>query len=203
MKKFLGALAAVVVLAFSTPAHAAVETYTFDHPHTQIMFGVSHLGFSTSHGKFLDFDGSFTFDTEKPENSSVEVTIKTDSLSMDDEKWDEHLKSADFFNVEEFPAMTFKSTSIKVTGKDKADITGNLTLLGVTKPVVLHVTHNKSGKHPFGEKYISGFTATADIKRSDFGMDYGLPMIGDDVSILIEVEGIRDAPAASDTAGNQ
>ncbi|MCB1783887.1 MAG: polyisoprenoid-binding protein [Alphaproteobacteria bacterium] len=202
MKKFLLATSVLLTGAFAQPAWAEVEHYTFDNPHTQILFFVSHLGFSMSQGKFTDYQGGFTFDTTDPSKSSVEITIPTDSLQMDSEKWNEHLKSADFFDVEKYPDMTFKSTEVKVTGDDTADITGDLTLLGVTKPVTLHVKHNKSGKHPFGDKYVSGFSATATLKRSDFGMNYGLPMIGDDVNLMIGVEGIRDEPAAADAAGN-
>lgn len=199
-KVFLTAGVAFVGL-FSQPAFAEVETYDFDKAHTQIIFAVDHLGFSKSHGKFLDFDGNFVFDTTSPEKSVVDVTIKTEGLDMDDEKWDEHLKGSDFFDVEKFPDMTFKSTSIEVTGENTANITGDLTLLGVTKPVTLAVVHNKSGKHPFGDKYVSGFSADASLKRSEFGMTYGLPMIGDDIQIHIEVEGVRDDGAA-DPAGN-
>ncbi|MCB1651533.1 MAG: polyisoprenoid-binding protein [Alphaproteobacteria bacterium] len=182
---------ALGVLAMPRLALAETERYDFDKVHTQILFFVDHLGFSKSHGKFLDFDGGFVFDREHPENSNIDVVIKTDGLDMDDEKWDEHLKGPDFFNVEKFPDMRFKSTSIAVTGDQTADVTGDLTLLGVTKPVTLHVVHNKSGKHPFGGKYISGFSATAHLNRSDFGMNYGVPAIGDEVQIRIEVEGVR------------
>lgn len=202
MKKFLLLGVAVASLGFSAPAHADVEKYTFDKAHTQIFFAVNHLGFSTSRGKFVEFDGGFTFDTTEPAKSSVEVTIKPAGLNMDDVKWNEHLKGADFFNIEKFPEMTFKSTAIEVTGEKTANITGDLTLLGVTKPVVLAVTHNKSDKHPFGDKYVSGFSAKGTLKRSDFGMAYGLPMVGDDVAIEIEVEGER-VEGANDPAGNQ
>ncbi len=189
----LGAgMAAFSLLGVTTAAQAEIEQYKFDTVHTQIIFFVDHLGFSKSEGEFIDFDGGFTFDRGQPENSSVEVTIQTVSIDMDDEKWDEHMKNEDFFNVEKFPTMTFKSTGIEVTGENTANITGDLTLLGVTKPVVLNVTHNKSGKHPFGEKYAAGFSATASLKRSDFGMTYGLPMVGDDVEIRIEVEAERE-----------
>ena len=87
--------------------------------------------------------------------------------------------------------MTFKSTDIKVTGENTADITGDLTILETTKPVVLKTTFRKAGKHPFGDKYAAGFSASAKIKRSDFGMNYGLPNVGDDVTIRIEVEAVR------------
>ncbi len=200
MKKYLGLFAAAFCLLAFKPAYAETEQYTFDKAHTQIHFVVNHLGFSNSSGRFLDFDGGFTFDRTDPAKSSIDVTIKTAGLEMNDQKWNEHLKGADFFNVEKFPTMTFKSTAIEVTGENTANITGDLTLLGVTKPVVLAVTHNKSGKHPFGDKYVSGFSATASLKRSDFGMNYGLPMVGDDVKINIEVEGDRTEPAAADAA---
>lgn len=155
------------------------------------MFSVGHLGFSFSHGKFLKFDGGFTFDVEKPENSAVDVTIDTASLNMDSVEWDSHLKNADFFNVEKFPNMTFKSTKIEKTGDNTGKITGDLTLLGVTKPVTLDVTYNKSGVHPYSKNFIAGFSATGTLLRSDFGMNYGLPGVADEVALNIQVEGIR------------
>lgn len=203
MKKFLLLGAALVSLGVSSPARAEVEQYKFDKAHTQIFFAVNHLGFSTSRGKFVDFDGGFTFDTASPEKSSVEVTIKPAGLDLDDQAWNDHLKNEDFFNVEKFPTMTFKSTKIEVTGENTANITGDLTLLGVTKPVTLAVTHNKSGKHPFGDKYVSGFSAKGTLKRSDFGMNYGLPVIGDDVGIEIEVEGDRVEGANDPASANK
>jgi polyisoprenoid-binding protein YceI len=171
---------------------AGVEKYTLESPHTQIMFTVNHLGFSHSTGKFLTYEGGFTLDRANLEKSSVDVTIKTASVDLGDQKWNDHMKNADFFNVEKFPDMTFKSTGIVLTGADTADITGDLTMIGVTKPVTLKVKHNKSGPHPMGERFMAGFDATAEIKRSDFGMSYGLPMVGDDVKITISVEGIQD-----------
>lgn len=179
-------------------ARAELEIYTLENPHTQIAFSVSHLGFSHSYGKFLDYDGRIEFDRAAPENSKVEVTVQTASVDMGHEKWEDHLKNADFFNVEEFPTMTFKSTGIEVTGDDTAKITGDLTILGVTKPVVLDTTFNKAGKHPFGDKYMAGFSAVAEIKRSDFGMGYGLPNVGDEVKIYIEVEAEREGAPTND-----
>lgn len=174
-------------------AHAqGVEKYTLESPHTQVMFTVNHLGFSNSTGKFLSYEGGFTLDRADPSKSTVDVSIKTDSIEMNDQKWNDHMKNADFFNVEKFPSMTFKSTSVTPTSENTADVTGDLTILGVTKPVVMKVIHNKSGPHPFGDKFVAGFSATTQIKRSDFGMTYGLPMVGDDVSIQIEVEGLQD-----------
>ena len=191
MKRFLLSVAAVAVLALPGAAQAQVETYSFDKAHTQILFFVNHLGFSMSQGEFHEYDGSFTFDRGAPENSSIDVSIQTASIDMDDEKWDAHMKNEDFFNVEAFPTMAFKSTGIEVTGENTANITGDLTILETTKPVTLAVTHNKSDVHPFSGKYVAGLSGTATIKRSDFGMNYGIPGVADEVQIRLEVEGIR------------
>lgn len=190
MKKLFLTVTAFCATAFA-PASQAAENYTFDTVHSQIIFFVDHLGFAKSEGEFLDFDGGFTFDRENPSNSTINVSIDTDSIDMDDEAWDTHMKSDHFFNVEKFPKMTFKSTSIEVTGEKTANITGDLTLLGVTKPIVLKTVYNKSGENPYSKKFEAGFSATAALKRSDFGMTYGLPGVGDDVEIRIEVEAIR------------
>ena len=195
MKKLIPAL---FVLLLSFPAHAEVERYTFDNPHTQIVFMANHLGFSRSVGKFTDYDGSFVFDRGHPEKSHVEITIKTGSIDLESEKWNAHMRGDDFFSAEKFPEMTFKSTDIKVLSDNTADITGDLTLLGVTKPITLHTKHNKSAIHPFSNKYVSGFSAQATLKRSEFGMTYGLPAIGDDIDIIIEVEGIREESSSNE-----
>lgn len=190
LRPVLSAVAALFMLAAPIQAQAqGVETYTLDTPHTQVMFAVSHMGYSHSIGKFLGYSGGFTFDRSNPEKSTVDVTIDTASIDLGDQKWNDHMKNPDFFNVEKYPTMTFKSTGIAVTGENTADITGDLTILGVTKPVTLNVVHNKSGPRPSGEQFAAGFSATAKIKRSDFGMNYGIGMIGDEVDIRIEVEG--------------
>lgn len=191
MRRFLWS-AALLFMGFSPHiAQAQVETYSFDKAHTQIFFAADHLGFTQSYGKFLEFDGGFVFDRGAPEKSSVNVVVKTASIDMDHEKWNAHLKNADFLNVEKFPEMTFKSTAIKVTGENTADITGDLTLLGVTKPLTLSTVFNKADKNPFSNAYHAGFTASGSLKRSDFGMTYGLPGVGDEVKLMINVEGIR------------
>jgi polyisoprenoid-binding protein YceI len=184
-------LAIGTVSLFSSFAHADADRYSFDKAHTQILFFVNHLGFSNSQGEFHDYDGEILFDMNNPADSSVEVVIKTNSIDMDDEKWDDHMKNEDFFHVTEFPEMSFKSTNIELTGESTALITGDLTMLGVTKPVILDTTFNKAGRHPFNQKFVAGFSAKAVVKRSEWGMNYGLPMIGDDVQLVLEVEGIR------------
>lgn len=189
MKKIF-AIALASFLALSSAAEAK-EKYYYDPAHTQIMFSVSHLGFSFSHGRFVKFTGGFDFDPEAPEKSVVEIAINTNSIRMDDDAWEKHLKGPDFFNVEKFPEMTFKGTGIEKTGDKTGKLTGDLTILGVTKPVTLDVTFNGSGTHPYTGKLVAGFSAETSIKRSDFGMGYGIPNVGDDVKIEIQVEGLQ------------
>lgn len=181
-----GPLAAAGLALAALPA--AAETYTIDKGHTHILFEVSHLGFSTTHGEFLEFDGEFDFDPDAPENSRISVTIDTASIDTGHAERDEHLRNADFFDVEEYPTMTFETTGVEVTGENTAELTGDLTLLGVTQPVTLDVQLNAMGPHPFQDKTVAGFTATGTINRSDFGMTYAAPAVGEEVDIVIEME---------------
>ena len=181
----------VLTMLGAGSANAALERYTFDPVHTQVLFFVSHLGFSHSAGKFLAFDGGFSFDPDSWTTSSVDVGIRTASINMDDQKWEKHLRSPDFFDVEKYPIMRFKSTKVEQTGEHQALIHGDLTLLGVTRPVTLETTFNKAGVHPKNKNYVAGFSARTMVKRSEFGMKYGVPMLGDDVEVRLEVEGIR------------
>ena len=189
--KFGLLILAAMTLLHVQPARAQIETYDFDKAHTPILFFADHLGFSKSQGEFHRYDGSFTFNRAAPEQSTVELTIQTSSIDMDDDKWNDHMKNKDFFDVEQFPTMIFKSTAIEKTGDQTGTITGDLTILETTKPVTLDVIFNKAGVHPFNKKYVAGFSATTKIKRSDFGMKYGLPLIGDEIDIMLEVEGFR------------
>jgi len=182
---------ASTMLGWMGSAAAEAERYVFDTAHTNVLFFVSHLGFSRMQGEFRTFDGGFTFDSENVGGSSTEVTIDTASVDTDHEGLDKHLRSADFFNVGKFPTMTFVSSGIERTGDNTGQITGTLTMLGVAKPVTLDVTFNKAGVHPINGSYVAGFSARGSIKRSDFGMTYGVPAIGDDVEIVLEVEGVR------------
>lgn len=191
-----GILAFGLIAGFTTGASAAPEKFILDKPHTQIMFSVDHLGLTHSYGKFADYEGAINLDSQEPDKSNVDVTIKTASLDLADAKWNEHMKGKDFFDVEKYPTMTFKSTKVEKTGEHTANVTGDLTLLGVTKPVTLAVVHNKTEKHPMKSVMATGFSATATIKRSDFNMSYGLPMVGDDVKIIIEAEAYEEDKTA-------
>jgi polyisoprenoid-binding protein YceI len=197
MRHFLPALAGLALVSgFSAQAFAATEKFNLDKPHTQIIFSVEHMGLSHSYGKFTDYEGAINLDENTPEQSNAEITIKTASVDLDDDKWNEHVKGKDFFNVEKFPTITFKSTKIEKTGDHTANLTGDLTLLGVTKPVTLAVVHNKTGKHPMKDVMATGFSATGTIKRSDFGMNYGVPMVGDEIKLIIEAEAYSEDKTA-------
>lgn len=179
------------ILLFATSPAFAADKYEFDKGHTNILFFISHLGFSETVGKFTDYDGYFTFDEKKPETSTIDVSLKPAGIKTSSEDLDAHLQKEDFFNTAKFPEIRFISTGVKVTGAKTGEVTGNITLLGVTKPVVLRVTLNKAGQHPKTQDHIAGFTAEAVIKRSDFGMNYGIPMVGDEVRIWISTEGVN------------
>ncbi|MCB9990375.1 MAG: polyisoprenoid-binding protein [Rhodospirillales bacterium] len=200
MNRLFSFVFGLALLTGIATAQAEPVKYEFDKAHTQVLFFSDHLGFSKSQGEFHEYDGYFTFDEANPANSMIDVTIKTASIDMDMEKWDDHMKNKDFFNVEEYPDMTFKSTKIDVTGEHTADITGDFTMLGQTHPVVLHVMHNKSGKHPMNGKTVAGFSATASLDRTQWGMTYGTPMMDPNIEIRLEVEA---SPAEAAPEGDE
>jgi polyisoprenoid-binding protein YceI len=178
--------------AFSSwTAAQAADRFEIDASHTNIVFIVNHLGYSNMIGQFQEFEGEFMLDGHNYSSATVNLTIKTASVDTDHQARDDHLRSPDFFNAAEFPEMTFKSTSISGTDK-KLLVTGDLTLLGVTKPVTLDVDVNDMKPHPlpqYNGVLVAGFSARSTIKRSDFGMKYALGGIGDEIHLLLEVEG--------------
>lgn len=174
-------------------AHSAfaADTFVFDKAHSTIGFQIRHL-FSKVPGKFNDFSGQIQLDEANPEQSSVEVSIKTASINTGVEKRDEHLKSPDFFDAKKFPEINFKSTSVKRTGENTADVTGNLDMHGVTKEVVLKVELIGKGAGPQGAT-VSGWEASTALKRSEFGLAWnsvieGTQVVGDDVQIELHIE---------------
>ncbi len=179
-------------LMLGVPATQAVERFEIDPTHSNIFFLVEHLGYSRMVGQFQDFSGVFVFDTQDPGSGSVEVAIKTASVDTDHDKRDDHLRSPDFFNAAEFPEMAFKSTSIEVTGDKTGKITGEMTLLGVTKPITIDVTFNKLAPHPlpqYNGVVVAGFSGRGSLKRSDFGMKTFAPALGDEIEVWLEIEG--------------
>jgi polyisoprenoid-binding protein YceI len=197
MKTRLAMLAAV--LATASPILAA-DTYQFDKSHTTVGFQVRHLVTNVG-GRFQDFSGTIKVDRAKPENSSVEFTIQTASIDTNESKRDEHLKSPDFFDVAKQPTITFKSTSVKPTGKDAYEVAGNLTLRGVTKRITLPVTFLGEGKDPWGNEKM-GFEIATTLDRKDYGMswnkalDQGGVLVGDEVKVQISVEANKVKQAA-------
>jgi len=171
----------------SKPATAA-QVYTFDVPHTQIYFSVNHLGFSNSSALLSLKEGTLTLDQANMSNSKAEVTIDVASLQFGDKKWNEHMADKQFFNTAAFPNIEFVSSKVTMSSATAGKLTGNLTVLGVSKPITLDFVVNKIDINPMSKKPYAGFSATGSLKRSDFGMVAYLPSIGDDVKIRIEAE---------------
>ena len=179
-------VALTLSLVLSSTAVAA-DKLTIDPTHTGAVFKVLHQGFANTFGRFNDISGVIELDQADITKSSVQITIQTASVDTNMKKRDDHLRSPDFFNAKEFPEMTFVSTGVEKTGDNTAKVQGDLTLLGVTKPVTLDMTVNKVGPDP-KNRMTAGFSATTSIKRTDYGMSYGLKGIGDDITIWLEVE---------------
>ena len=168
--------------------HAA-ESFTFDKSHTQIIFSYDHLGFSTTRGTFREFDGTVMIDSENPANSSVSVTIQADSIDTGWAERDAHLRSAEFFDVEQFPTITFESTEVRLTGVEQAVITGNLTIRDQTHEVELVTDLVRMGLHPMQEGVTAaGFNAATAVNRSDYGLGLYTPAVGDVIDIAISAE---------------
>jgi polyisoprenoid-binding protein YceI len=180
------------VLLFSSSLWAEVSTYKVDATHASIVFRVSHLGFSSVYGMIPGAEGTFKFDDAKPENSSLEVSVKADAINTHDKKRDDHLRGPDFFNVKQFPKITLKSKSVKKIGDKKYEVAADLSMHGETKPVTFVFDLLKVGKDPWGKDRIGGETKFA-IKRSDFKMTYmNKPEeLGDSVDMIVSLEGVK------------
>jgi polyisoprenoid-binding protein YceI len=186
------------LLAAPLAATAAPENFPLDPTHTYANFTVEHWGLSMMHGRFDKNSGKFTLD-RAAKTGSTEVTIEAASLTTGDsvkgnrpQSRDDHLRSADFFNVKEFPTMTFKSTKVNWTGELPSSVEGNFTMLGVTKPLTLTFERFKCGQNPFTKKDRCGGNAVGKLKRSDFGMKYAIPAVGDEITLNIEFEGDKE-----------
>ncbi|MES2512429.1 MAG: YceI family protein [Pseudomonadota bacterium] len=185
-----------VLLACLLPvsAFAAPVTYVMDPLHSFPNFSVNHLGMSTIHGRFDRMTGTITLD-QAAKTGSLEAKIASNSVNSGDAKRadgtrarDEHLRSADFFNSAEFPDVVFKSTKFNFKGEELESVDGTLTMLGVTKPVKLSVTAFKCAPHPFNKKPMCGADVQTSFKRTDWGMKFGVPGIGDEVKMNINIE---------------
>lgn len=186
-------LFAFVLAALTATARADPARYEIDPEHTTIAFLVSHIGYQKVLGQFTEFSGGYLFDEKTLALDDLELVIRAGSVDTHHEERDEHLRSADFLAVEDHPQIRFSMTDAKPSDERTGEVTGILTILGVSKPVTLRVTWNKSGPYPFGENYVTGISARTRFKRSDFGMTYGVAngLVGDEIEVIIESEAIR------------
>ncbi len=192
---------AIVLVAAALPLSvtAAPESYTLDPFHTFLHFEVDHIGgLSRMRGRFDKTTGKFTLD-QAAKTGSLDVSVQTASVTTGDNdrggrprSRDEHLRTPDFFNAAEFPTMAFKSTRVVFRGDNPGTIEGSVTLLGVTKPVTLNVERWRCMPHPASKKDMCGGNASGVVKRSDFGMKFGIPSVGDELVLWIEMEGYKD-----------
>ncbi|MGH7740287.1 MAG: YceI family protein [bacterium] len=198
MKKQVSLLA---LAAFLTATVAGAEEYGFDKAHSHIGFSVRHI-LGPVPGEFKNYDGSFTFDAKNPSKDKIDVTIQADSISTDNEMRDHDLMSNKFFDVEKYPTLTFKSHKVDAAGKDQYKVTGDLTIHGVTKPVVLDVSYLGSDKMMGAD--LVGFTASTTIDRRDFGLtsdeikltNAGKPIVGNQITITLDISGMDKASLA-------
>jgi len=189
MRKVLLLAAGLATMAMS-PALSA-EKYAFDPSHSQILFSYDHLGFSTTWGLFSGFEGVIMLDEADPSKSTVSTSFNAKDIITGWDARTAHFLSGDFFGADANPTVTFESTAVEVTGAETAKITGDLTMNGVTRPVVLDASLNRKAQHPMASKPWIGFDATTTIKRSDFDMGMFAPAVGDEVTVMISVEAMQ------------
>ena len=189
-KGFFSAVLAALLLSVlaAAPARAA-DDYVIDGMHTAVTFKVSHLGLSWTHGRFNDVSGSFSLDPADAGKCSFSLTIKAESIDTNNGKRDDHLRSPDFFNVKQYPAISFKSTAVKAV-KDGYQVTGDLTMHGETRPVTFVLVGGKKAEFPKGVQR-TGYTTELTLKRSEFGMDKFAEALGDEVRISISFEATK------------
>jgi polyisoprenoid-binding protein YceI len=194
--RLLGALLVALALAVG-PARAS-DVWAFDRDHTQIIFEWDHLGLSRQTGRILNFDGRLIFSPTDPEGGSVEATLRVSSLSTGRRDLDDHLKSPDFFDAGRFPEITFRSSGVTRTGEKSGTLAGEITIRDITRPIALEVRWNLTAEHPLAAifpiyrgKWVSGFSATGKLNRSEFGIRRAIPLVPDEIGIRIEAEFIR------------
>ena len=191
MKNFL--LTTVMGVTLATAAQAEPVTYMLDASHSQIVFSYNHLGFSTTTGMFSGFEGRIELDAEDPAASSVEVSFPAQSLITGWPAREGHFLTEDFFGADANPLVTFTSTAIEVTSDNTGMVTGDLTMNGITKSVVLDATMNQLANHPMANRPWAGFDATTKLLRSDFDMGKFAPFVGDEIAINISIEAMVPA----------
>lgn len=186
----LSAIALAAALSLPTLAPAADYVIDTEKAHAFIQFRIQHLGYSWLYGRFNTFEGNFSYDAKNPAANKVEVGIDTASIDSNHAERDKHLRSDDFLDVGKFPQARFVSSRFEDKGNGKATLTGDLTLHGVTKPVVIEVEHIGEGNDPWGG-YRAGFFGTTTLKLADFGITRDLGPASQEVELMLSVEGIR------------
>ncbi|HEY0333430.1 MAG TPA: YceI family protein [Stenotrophomonas sp.] len=194
------ATAPATTQAAATPIQAASGTYTLNSSHTDVLVQWNHMGFSNPTAHFGNVEGTLVYDADDVTKSSVQVTLPLSGLNSFTAKFDEHLKSGDFFDAAKFPTATFKSTKVESAGVNKLTVTGDLTVKDQTKPVVLDVTLNGAGEHPMMKVPAIGFDATTTLKRTDFGVGNYVPAVSDEVKVRITTEATGEKPAEAAAA---
>lgn len=179
----------LVSMAFAAARPVAADNYVLDDQHTSVVFAANHFGYSYTYGMFGKYKGAFSIDMNNPAAGKFQFAIDAASLDTKSAKRDEHLRGPDFFNVKQFPEITFQSTGIAANGR-KLNVTGNLTMHGVTKQIVLPLTYLGAGKGPYGKERI-GFYSSFKVKRSEFGIKAFIPNVSDDISLTISFEGLK------------
>lgn len=170
------------------PAQVQPGKYVLDPAHGKITWSMDHMGFSTYVGQFTDVAATLNLDVRNPSASTLSAVVKTDSVGSLNSALDGHLKTADFLDTAKHPTAGFQATGIRLVDADSAEIAGNLTLRGVTRPILILADFNQAGVNPVDKQYSVGFDGHARIKRSDFGINYGVPVLGDDVTLHFEAE---------------
>ncbi|MCJ0825605.1 YceI family protein [Luteimonas sp. 50] len=194
MTKRILLASALALAAFGASAEGV--SYAIDPSHTVVLATWNHFGYSNPSANFGQASGSIVYDADAPAQSSVQVTLPMSGLASFVPKLDEHLRSADFFDAGKYPAASFRSTSVRDLGEGRLEVTGNLDLHGISKPVVLDVKLNKAAVHPMSKAPTIGFDATATIRRSEFGIAMYVPMVSDEVQLRITTEASAAAPEA-------
>ena len=189
----VGVCAALLIFTAVAPVNvpaAFADVYKVDPTHTSIIFRVKHLGVAYVFGRFNGATGTFSYDQSVPSDTSIDIQVDTNNIDTNDDKRDKHLKSPDFFNAVQFPLITFKSSSVKRKDVDLLLVSGHLTIMGKTNPVTITVRRTGAGKDPWGN-YRIGFESSFTIRRTDYGMNFMLGGVSDEVNLTVSVEGIK------------
>ena len=194
----LAVLALALALVWCGAPAAEAATYSFSKDYTSVRFSWSHLGLSRQSARVMDITGTVEFDPADPEASRVDVLMNASSLSSGVRAFDDLLRSVEYFDAQRHPTIRFRSTSARKMSDRTGELTGDLTVMGITKPVTLYVVWNFSGEHPlaavnpnYKDIYVAGFSATGVLRRSDWGLSRAVPLVSDEIELTIETELIR------------